>query len=91
MSKLLNTSTFLAIILASVIIFSHLNIINNKLISDSEWYIDLATGNYHNVGKPFINRIVYPLVARIVVIFTGVDTKNAFLDIAIYYYKTIYF
>ena len=83
MYKLLNTSTFLAIILESVIIFSHLNIINNKLISDSEWYIDLATGNYHNVGKPFINRIVYPLVARIVVIFTGVDTKNAFLALNI--------
>ena len=53
------------------------------MISDSEWYIDLATGNYHNVGKPFINRIVYPLVARIVVIFTGVDTKNAFLALNI--------
>ena len=77
--KLLNTSTFLIIIISSVIIFSHLNIINDKLICDSEWYIDLATGNYHHVVKPFINRIVYPFVARIVVLFTGVDIKIAFL------------
>ena len=83
MYKLLNTSTCLIIIIASVIIFSHLNIVNGKLIADSEWYIDLATGNYHDVGKPFINRIVYPVLARIVVVFTGISTINAFLALNI--------
>lgn len=83
MNKLLNTSTLLAIVITSVIILSNLNIINNKLICDSEWYIDLATGNYQNVGKPFINRVVYPFIARMVVLSSGVDTKHAFLALNI--------
>jgi hypothetical protein len=83
LNKFLNISILLAIIVASLIILSHLNIINDKLICDSEWYIDLATGNYHNVGKPFINRVVYPFIARIVVLSTGVDTKHAFLALNI--------
>ena len=83
LNKLLNTSIILASIVASIVILSHLNIINSKLICDSEWYINLATGNYHDVVKPFINRIVYPFLARIVVLLTGVGAKNAFLALNI--------
>lgn len=79
MNKFINSSALLAILIASAIIFSHANIITSKLSADSEWYIELAAGNYHNVGKPFINRVVYPLTARLIVLFSGVDIKHAFL------------
>lgn len=83
LSRLFNTSALLIIIIASTIILSNLNILNSKLICDSEWYIELATGNYHSVVKPFINRIIYPFLARLVVLLTGVNVKNAFLALNI--------
>jgi hypothetical protein len=83
LNKFLNSSTLLAIVIASVIILSNSSIINNKLICDSEWYIELAAGNYHNVGKPFINRVAYPVIARIIVLLSAVDVKYAFLALNI--------
>ena len=83
MNKLLNSSILLAVALAAVIILSNLTIIHDKLICDSEWYIELAAGDYHHVGKPFINRVLYPLLAKTVVQFSGVDVKSAFLALNI--------
>ena len=83
MNKFLNSSTLVALVIASAIILSHANIIDSKLTCDSEWYIELAAGNYHNVGKPFINRVVYPFIARLIVLSSGVDVKPAFLALNI--------